>query len=148
MIACVTAMLVSCTRNANNVTIVYDTIDTHLDSLDFNIVSNPQENYQGILPCASCSGILTTLTLNPDSLTFLLKETYQGEIEGDTVFNTRGNYSSAISDKIGALVYQLSTDKPNEFKYFKAEGDSALKMLDKQQKEFPGSLNYTLKKVK
>jgi uncharacterized lipoprotein NlpE involved in copper resistance len=148
LLVSVSLMISSCTRNSNSVTVVYDTIDTHLDSLDFNIVSNPIENYKGVLPCASCGGILTELSLNPDSLTYILKETYQGKIETDSVFTSNGKYSSNISENLKVMVYKLSTDKPDEFRYFKAEGDSALKMLDKQQKDFTSKLNYSLQKIK
>ena len=68
--------------------------------------------YKGVLPCASCEGIETTLVLNED-LTFDKTEVYLGEEDG--TFNTKGNFkwkedgtTIALQTEDGEQLYKVT----------------------------------------
>ncbi len=138
-------LLTSCNRNPENVTVVYDTIPTN-DTTDFHIIEESSQFFSGVLPCADCKGILTEITLNSDSLTYHIQQTYQGKDTGDTILTGTGSYVRNLSAGDASIIYQLNASRPDDVRYFKAKGDSALIMLDKQQKEIKSSLNYRLVK--
>lgn len=138
-------LISSCHRNPENITIVYDTIPTN-DTANFEIIKEVNLTFQGVLPCADCGGILTNLVLNTDSSTYKVTETYQGKHSGDTVLTAAGSYIRKLSEGDASIVYQLNSSRPEDVRYFKAKGDSAVVMLDKQQKEIAGKLNYNLLK--
>ncbi len=103
--------------------------------------------YTGELPCADCAGIATTLTLFPGD-SFLVAETYKGTKEGDRNYTSRGVWSSmadAVDPSAGRIVY-LSPNQgmPRRFRQL---GDSALRQLDKDGKEFQSSANIILRRV-
>ncbi|BAQ66497.1 copper resistance protein NlpE N-terminal domain-containing protein [Geminocystis sp. NIES-3709] len=114
---------------------VIETIgDTSANSLDWNGV------YQGIVPCASCEGIKTTLTLNED-LSFVMSRQYLGkseevfEIKGTFKWNEAGNTISLDGIK----------DAPNQF----LVGENILFQLDMEGNRITGDLaeKYMLTKV-
>jgi len=135
----------SCNRNPENVTVIYDTIPANTDT-DFNIIQETTQSFVGVLPCADCGGILTELEINTDSISYILKETYQAKKDGDSVLTSKGQYIRNLSQGDASIIYQLNSTSPDQVKYFKALGDSAVVMLDKQQKEIVSKLNYRLVK--
>lgn len=109
--------------------------------------------FEGVLPCADCSGIKMELTLyqdvvNADNNSYLLKETYLGVNTGDTIFTSKGKWDILKGMKADkdASVFFLNYDKPDESKYFLKQGDTAIVMLDKEQNLIHSNLNYTLRK--
>ncbi|PTL80901.1 copper resistance protein NlpE [Vitiosangium sp. GDMCC 1.1324] len=100
--------------------------------------------YEGVLPCADCSGIQTELLLLADG-SYVLRESYQGK--GDNTFESRGRYNmtSGTQADPNATVYQL-TPAEGEDRYFVAtqEGQE-LRMLDRNKQEIRSQLNYSLK---
>ena len=96
--------------------------------------------YEGIVPCASCPGIKTTITLNADD-TYYRNEEYLGE-ESNSFLDT-GKYDIRFKDSVITLRDQ---DRNQIYKW----SDDALKHLDIEGKEIFGSLreNYILKKIK
>ena len=92
--------------------------------------------YQGTLPCADCSGIDITITLNQDG-TYLLEQSYQGKEDGQ--FKSEGQFSW---DESGSTVTLTNEDAPNQ--YF--VGENVLMKLDMNGEKVTGELanNYNL----
>ncbi|OOE92272.1 hypothetical protein BZG76_06895 [Salinivibrio sp. AR647] len=114
---------------------VYEMADHHnaKTSLDWN------GTYQGVIPCADCEGIDTTLTLNQDN-TYVLSKTYLGK-QGEA-FKEEGSFSW---DQTGSVVIlEGLTDSPNHF--FVAENQVI--MQDMNGETIDGDLAdmYKLKK--
>ncbi len=109
-------------------------------------------NFEGVLPCADCGGIKTELTLyqdiaNSENNSYTLKETYLGGKTGDTTFTSSGKWDilkGTPTDK-EAIVYFLNYEEPDEARYFLKQADTAVLVLDKDQKIVsPG--NYALRR--
>jgi copper homeostasis protein (lipoprotein) len=100
-----------------------------------------QQSYQGVLPCADCSGLDTYLFLDSDG-TFILKEIYRGVInpgdnkEGDQAFAEYGKWVRT-ADKL------VLTNGQGEKRYFQPVGKN-LVMLDQQGLPIKSTLNYQL----
>jgi len=97
--------------------------------------------YSGILPCASCEGIDTELTLSPDG-TFSLIEFYLSK-ESD-LYLTEGTWK--LSDDLTHAV--LSPADPNESPlnlFYTLKGIDLVK-LDIHARPIESSLNYTLRR--
>lgn len=97
-----------------------------------------QGSYSGVLPCASCPGIETELTLNSDQ-TFALTEKY---LEKENIFSRKGKFtwqSNTIQ-----LEDSASTDSKTIFKV----EEGRLRKLDIQGNKIEGALadNYILHK--
>ncbi|MGL4746291.1 MAG: copper resistance protein NlpE [Shewanella sp.] len=103
--------------------------DTSQNALDWPGV------YEGVLPCASCEGIQTTLTLQADN-SFELKSIYLGKDE--SIFKVAGKFDW---DSNGSKI-TLSDGS----KYL--VGENQLFMLDTDGNRITGGLaeNYILKK--
>jgi len=104
----------------------------------------PKIVYEGILPCADCSGLKTELTLYNNG-TFFLKETYLATRDGDQAHTSSGKYRR-IKDR-GREIVQLNYDKPEEIYNFIAPDDDHLRVLDKQLNEIDTPMNMTLDKI-
>lgn len=80
--------------------------DSTRDSVDWD------GRYTGVLPCASCPGIQTELTINPAGF-YTLKETYLEEkdgtftSEGEFTWNAEGNQIT-LKEKDGERVFLVS----------------------------------------
>jgi len=94
-----------------------------------------QQSYRGILPCADCEGIETSLFLE-DSGTWIMNQYYQGK---KTSFASYGQWART-ADKL------VLTSNQGEKQYFLPKEDS-LVMLDSQGEPIQSSLNFTLKAV-
>lgn len=114
---------------------VYEMADHHSakTSLDWN------GTYQGVVPCADCEGIDTTLTLNQDN-TYVLSKTYLGK-DGEA-FKEEGSFSWDQTG--GVVILEGLTDSPNQF--FVAENQVI--MQDMNGETIDGDLAdmYRLKK--
>ncbi|MBF7996961.1 MULTISPECIES: envelope stress response activation lipoprotein NlpE [Rahnella] len=97
-----------------------------------------QQSYSGVLPCADCSGLKTSLFLQQDG-TYILQEVYQGSKEGDQSFASYGRWART-ADKL------VLTDSRGEKRYFHPK-DENLEMLDQSGEPIVSSFNYTLKPV-
>jgi uncharacterized lipoprotein NlpE involved in copper resistance len=95
--------------------------------------------YSGVMPCASCSGIETSLTLYADG-TYSLQLTYLGNDEPNT-FETRGRFSW---NEAGNTIILEHEDEPNQF----FVGENYLAKLNKDGNRVTGDLpgNYVLHK--
>lgn len=108
--------------------------DNSADSPDWTGV------YQGVLPCADCDGLVTTLTLNKDK-TFKRVMVYKGK--SDQAFEESGKFTW---DNTGSVVMlQGITGSPSYYKV----GENQVMQLDLQGKAVEGELAemYILKKT-
>lgn len=96
--------------------------------------------YSGVVPCADCEGIKTSITLLKDG-TFTKSVQYLGK--EDIAITENGNYT--WNDEGSAISIATS---PNETQMYKV-GENVLFHLDKEGNRIEGSLaeNYKLQKV-
>lgn len=81
------------------------------------------QSYRGVLACADCGGIDTSLFLEKDG-TFVLREQYQTTREGNNTFASYGQWRRT-ADKL------VLTESSGEKRYFRPV-DNSLEMLDQQ----------------
>ena len=95
--------------------------------------------YKGILPCADCRGIITTIELK-ENATYSLKTSYQGK--SIKVFEENGRF--IWNDKGTTIVFNDIKNAPNQ--YF--VGEHTLTQLDMSGKKITGELaaDYILRK--
>ncbi|CAI9393400.1 MULTISPECIES: envelope stress response activation lipoprotein NlpE [Citrobacter] len=98
-----------------------------------------QQSWRGILPCADCEGIETSLFLEKDG-TWVMNERYQGVREEPSSFASYGTWART-ADKL------VLTDSQGEKSYYRAKGE-ALEMLDREGNPIESQFNYTLAPVK
>lgn len=80
-----------------------------------------QQSYKGVLPCADCSGIETSLFLQQDG-TYILREVYKVKPKDNQAFAQYGKWART-ADKL------VLTEANGEKRYFRPVGDN-LEMLD------------------
>lgn len=97
-----------------------------------------QQSYQGVLPCADCSGLDTLLYLDTDG-TFVLQETYRETKDGDQTFAEYGKWERT-ADKL------VLTGSNGDKRYFRPLGKN-LEMLDQSGVPIRSPLNYQLAPV-
>lgn len=106
--------------------------------------------FSGVLPCASCEGIDTQLTLTQTGPfvaegTYKLKEVYVGEKDG--LIESTGLWTTlrgSATDE-NAVVFQLNPNKPADARYYLKVSETEIKLLDKDIHEINSPLNYSLK---
>lgn len=98
-----------------------------------------QQSWRGVLPCADCEGIETSLFLEKDG-TWVMNERYQGVSLEPSSFASYGTWART-ADKL------VLTDSKGEKSYYRAKGDK-LEMLDRDGNPIESTLNYTLESVK
>lgn len=97
-----------------------------------------QQSYKGLLPCADCEGIETSLFLEKDG-TWVMNQRYQGA-KSPAVFASYGSWART-ADKL------VLTESDGEKMYFRPKGDG-LEMLDREGQAIESQFNYTLKPTK
>lgn len=97
--------------------------------------------YTGLLPCADCSGIETSLQLNNDN-EFVLRQRYLDSNEG--VFEEKGIFTW---DETGSNITLQIEGEDSKFHQYKV-GENILFKLDADGKRIEGDLSeyYELKK--
>lgn len=104
-------------------------------------------NYVGDLACADCDRIVTDLTLFAGD-TFLLKEGYRGTNDGDKDYTTRGKYAflaDAANPDAGRIL--MLSPPVGKTRRFRELGDTALRQLDDNAREFEASYNVILRRT-
>lgn len=98
--------------------------------------------YKGVLPCADCEGIQTTIALNEDN-TYKLTTLYQTNKEGKNEFVETGKWSIAVNTL--TLENEVKNGEPH-MKYF--VGENTLTQLDLDGNKIEGALadHYILRK--
>lgn len=138
MVLALMVFTTSCTKNKEKEETVKpqteEVVDMHTseNSLDW------AGTYEGVLPCADCEGIKTSITLQDDK-TFEETSEYLGKKSN---FKEKGTFEW---DKTGSIVTLKYKDTQHSYKV--AEGSIIL--LDQEGKEISGDLakNYILNKV-
>lgn len=105
-----------------------DTIENSLDWMG---------TYQGTLPCASCPGIETKLTINQD-YTYSLEENYLGQEAGEkNDFKQEGVIEFSNDGSYITLKPNTTDASPNPSVYFVAEGylHQVTQVLDRDFRE-------------
>ncbi|MGQ9450642.1 envelope stress response activation lipoprotein NlpE [Leclercia sp. TB492] len=96
-----------------------------------------QQSWRGVLPCADCEGIETSLFLEKDG-SWVMNQHYQGA-KAPSSFASYGTWART-ADKL------VLTDTAGEKRYFRAKGEG-LEMLDMQGNPIESQFNYTLAPV-
>lgn len=142
LIAIVVVVLSSCqtqktasTNPANEAMEKRDAAHTSQNAIDWDGI------YRGLLPCADCEGIQTTIYLKKD-LSFITKIKYLGK--SDSVFETTGKFK--WNDK-GNTVVLAPSDRTSSSQYFVAE--NYLTQLDIDGNKITGEIasRYILTKA-
>lgn len=97
-----------------------------------------QQSWRGILPCADCEGIETSLFLEKDG-TWVMNERYRGVRDEPSSFASYGTWART-ADKL------VLTDSKGEKSYYRVKGE-ALEMLDREGNPIESQFNYTLQPV-
>ena len=108
--------------------------------------------YRGVLPCADCPGIDTTLSLlanSPNDLAhtrYVLKSSYQ---ERNNSFTETGTWSivHGTQDNPDATVYQLKPKDGGQPTNFLRVSDNEILQLDSERRRIESKLNFSLKKT-
>jgi uncharacterized lipoprotein NlpE involved in copper resistance len=95
-------------------------------------------SYAGLLPCADCEGIETTLELRADGH-YQLTQLYQDKDHSS--FVSEGSYTLESS---GKTVHLHPSNKDEYDDYYAVLSASQLRMLDRDGKAIDSPLNYTL----
>ena len=96
-----------------------------------------QQSWRGVLPCADCEGIETTLFLEKDG-TWVMNQRYQGAKEPSS-FATYGKWART-AEKLVLI------DAQGEKTFFRAKGEG-MEMLDREGNPIESQFNYTLAPV-
>ena len=106
--------------------------------------------YQGVLPCADCAGIKTTLTLYRDqdgeASRFELRQQYLDRGASGSGQVERGNWVDQRMQLDGQSypLYVLNPDEPEEQFRFVQNRRNAVEMLDADGQRIDSDFNYTL----
>lgn len=140
-------VLVACNGNTGNkIDTANKTVSTQNSALGV---------FTGVLPCADCEGITTTVTLKENheknERTYILKEVYLGQ-KSNKPFETTGKWTIIKGTPLdpNAIVYQLAVenDDPEDSDVinYLVVNSNTIKLIDDEMNEFDSKLNYTLKK--
>lgn len=144
--------LLSCNSKKNqeeNKIIAVDSVNTEAqrDSVNAILV------FEGILPCADCSGIETVLKIDHGNGTienyqFELSRVYQGKLP-KKVFTEKGSFNTerGLEDDPNGTIYVLNWDKSIDQQiYYGYYSDNPKKiyLLDRDKKIIESKLNYSL----
>jgi hypothetical protein len=108
--------------------------------------------YHGVLPCADCPGIDTTLSLLANATNdlvhtrYVLKSSYQ---ERNNTFTETGTWSvvHGMPGNPDAIVYQLKPKNGGQPTNFLRVSDNEILQLDSERRRIDSKLNFSLKKA-
>jgi NlpE-like protein len=108
--------------------------------------------YRGVLPCADCPGIDTTVRLfaAADGAEghgrYLIRSSYQERNSTNTEMGTWTLEKGTPSDP-AASVYVLKPKTGSGVTNYLVVGDNEIKQLDNDRKPFTGTVNFSLKRI-
>lgn len=128
----------SCNSNKKNTKTASDDSEM-IDMHTSEVALDWHGTYEGILPCADCEGIKSTITLNED-LTYSIKDQYLGKEDG--IIESKGSFKWTDD---GTTVILSDTNKNAYF-----VGENTLTQLDESGEKIKGDLEhlYILNKLK
>ncbi|RKR04738.1 copper homeostasis protein (lipoprotein) [Flavobacterium sp. 90] len=155
----ISSLIMSCNnkKSVNTVTTSVDSTSSIIEDTKSLIAETDSlgeaKVYEGILPCADCSGIKTELKIysgdgTMESHKFELTSTYQGREPGN-VFTQKGNFNTerGLGKDPNGTIYVLNYDKPEGehifYGYTEATPDKIF-LLDNKRQIIQSKLNYTL----
>lgn len=154
VIAC---LLMSCNSKKSEDTIQPSVVDTTNKTVAGNDSLGIATVYDGVLPCADCSGIETTLKIYAGNGTmethkFELTSVYKGK-EPQNEFIQKGNFNTerGLGDDPDGTIFVLNWDKPEAdqiyYGYYSSKPEK-LYLLDNKREVIKSELDYflTLKK--
>ena len=109
-----------------------------------------QIRYSGILPCADCSGIRTSLTLYQDQFNnptrFQLQEDYMDGAQVKLSNSERGDWhrQERIEKNVRHQLIILNPEQPEERRYFIKDTVNAIELLDQDGNRIDSQFNYRL----
>ncbi|MBX6361228.1 MAG: copper resistance protein NlpE N-terminal domain-containing protein [Acidobacterium ailaaui] len=107
--------------------------------------------WQGTLPCADCSGIVTTLTLYEKA-----PKDFQGAIyrmhrhyldRGSDTDYGHWRLLQGTSQTLDAVIYELDPDLSTRTQYFLRVDENTLQQLDREMKPIASSMNFKLERI-
>ncbi len=108
--------------------------------------------FEGVLPCADCSGLDTRLQLKEDKAgagkgTYSLSENYIGKSK--TPFRSSGRWAAVkgTPKDPAATVYALDPGNSKKARYFLLRADGSLLSLDRERNEIDAPFDLSLKPV-
>ena len=96
--------------------------------------------YAGIVPCADCPGIDTSIAFTPEG-TYSMSETYQEE--GGGSFVTKGTWTVRED---GKTVLLDPEDKEERDRWYEVVSATELRALDRDGKAIDSKLDYSLRR--
>lgn len=96
--------------------------------------------FTGTTPCADCSGIMTTLTLNKLPNTYILRMVYVGK---NTSATESGTWSMSEKGNPEKTIYTL-TSTAGANSYYEQLNPNQVRQLDANGNELPANLPFTL----
>ncbi|MCE2846502.1 MAG: copper resistance protein NlpE [Sphingobacteriales bacterium] len=118
----------SCNTREDEGEVTVDTVDT--DFFEQLNAANAVKFYEGILPCQDCPGVLTTLRIHEDSLTYRLKQEYLVTKGKSRATEENGAFSrSMMQDGLRTALRLKPNGGSNNFG-FQTSGDTLLILLD------------------
>lgn len=105
--------------------------------------------FEGILPCAGCQGVETSLTLYNDGLKYSLEERTLGPGSPDRTFTSEGVWTTlrGHKDDPDATVFELDYDKPGRERRFLRITDDEIRLLDLDETKLKKKHNLLLERV-
>ncbi|MFM9055349.1 MAG: copper resistance protein NlpE N-terminal domain-containing protein [Bacteroidota bacterium] len=118
----------SCNSRENEGEVTVDTVDT--DFFEQLNAANAVKFYEGILPCADCPGVLTTLRIHEDSLTYRLKQEYLVTKGKSRTTEENGAFTRALMQDGIMTMLSLKPNGGSTGLGFQTSGDTLLILLD------------------
>lgn len=106
--------------------------------------------YSGMLPCADCSGIRTTLTLYRDQYDnptrFELREDYLSGSKVELSATERGSWEAEkrLQANNEFDVYTINPDDPEADRHYIKDAVNAIEQLDRNGNRIESNMNYRL----
>ena len=106
--------------------------------------------FEGVLPCADCSGLDTKLKLFESKAgagkgSYRLSEDYTGKSKKPFISTGRWETLKGTPKDPDATVYALDPDKPQKTQYYLKRPDGSLLTLDRERNEIDSPFNLALR---
>ncbi|MEZ0131132.1 copper resistance protein NlpE [Flavobacterium sp. LBUM151] len=146
-------IIISCNSRKNEKLLETPLKDTETSIIEDTKSLTEVSVYEGVLPCADCSGIETVLKIyagdgTMESHKFELIQTYKGKGEGKTFKQTGNfNYERGLDNDPNGTIYVLNWDQPESKQIFYgcfSTDLNTLHLLNNKRKTIKSDLNYVL----